>query len=127
VRDAPIQIAGANGGESKIKLGARIESNLFVRTDGDTETISFKAPGNAGAYAQTTGHGASGSSEPIVYRLNMKQPDSLLSAQRFLVRDKDVVYFANSPSTELSKFLGLLGAGVGVTNSGSATVVRVVN
>lgn len=82
---------------------------------------------DAGAYAQTTGHGASGSSEPIVYRLNMKQPDSLLSAQRFLVRDKDVVYFANSPSTELSKFLGLLGAGVGVTNSGSATVVRVVN
>ena len=62
---------------------------------------------------------------PVVYRLNVKQPSGLLAMQRFMVRNKDVIYFANSPSTELSKFLGLIGAGVGIGNNSTATVVRV--
>jgi polysaccharide biosynthesis/export protein len=78
-------------------------------------------------YGRLTGGGGSGKKRPIVYRLNLKKPSSLLVAQRFPVRDGDVVYFANSPSTELGKFLGLLGAGVGVANGGATTVIRVAN
>lgn len=83
---------------------------------------------DARAYQALGGTAGGGSGRvPLVYRLNLKQPDSLLAAQRFQLRNKDVVYFANSPSTELSKFLGLLGAGVGVTSGTATTVVRVTN
>lgn len=61
---------------------------------------------------------------PIVYKLDLRKPDGFLAAQRFPIRNKDIVYFANSPSTELSKFLALLGSGFGVVGQGSATVVR---
>ena len=64
---------------------------------------------------------------PIVYRLNLKQPGGLLAMQHFMVRDKDVIYFANAPSTELGKFLGLLGAGVGITNNTALTAAKVAH
>jgi polysaccharide biosynthesis/export protein len=73
------------------------------------------------ASSSTDGH------VPVVYRLNLKQPGGLLAMQRFMVRDKDVIYFANAPSTELGKFLALLGAGVGISNNTATTAVRVVN
>lgn len=83
---------------------------------------------DAGVYRRIGGDIGAGEGEvPLVYRLNLKQPDSFLAAQRFPIKNKDVVYFANSPSTELGKFLGLLGSGVGVAGTGTVTVVRVVN
>jgi polysaccharide biosynthesis/export protein len=80
---------------------------------------------DAKTYGALIGQATSDEHRPVVYRLNLKQPNSLLAAQRFPIRDNDVVYFANSPSTELSKFLALIGSGVGVTNGGVTTVVRV--
>lgn len=59
--------------------------------------------------------------EPVVYRLDLRDPASLLLAQRFPVRNRDVLYLANSPSTELGKFLQLIGAGVGIA-ANSTTV-----
>lgn len=70
--------------------------------------------------------GGGGATRPVVYRLNLKQPASLLAAQRFPVKDRDVVYLANSPSTELSKFLALLGSGVGTANASTVAAVRVI-
>jgi polysaccharide export outer membrane protein len=82
---------------------------------------------DAGIYRRIGGDIGPGDGEvPVVYRLNLKQPDSFLAAQRFPIKNKDVVYFANSPSTELGKFLGLLGSGVGIAGTGTVTVVRVV-
>jgi polysaccharide biosynthesis/export protein len=66
-----------------------------------------------------------GEEYPVVYQLDLQKPDSLLAAQRFPIKNKDVVYFANSPSTELSKFLALIGSGLGVAGSGSATIIKV--
>ena len=61
----------------------------------------------------------------VVYRLDLHNPASLLAAQRFPMKNKDVVYFANSPSTELGKFLNLVGLGVAVTNGSAVAVARV--
>jgi polysaccharide biosynthesis/export protein len=64
---------------------------------------------------------------PIVYRLNLKQPAGLLLAQRFPVKDKDVIYIANSSSTEFSKFLEILGSGVGVAANSSVLATKIAN
>jgi polysaccharide export outer membrane protein len=63
--------------------------------------------------------------DAVVYRLDLHNPTSLLAAQRFPIKNKDVVYFANSPSTELGKFLNLVGLGVAVTNGSAVAVARV--
>jgi polysaccharide export outer membrane protein len=54
--------------------------------------------------------GASGSGErlPVVYRADLSDPTTFFSAQRFAVRNGDVLYIANAPSVELQKFLGIL-------------------
>jgi hypothetical protein len=41
----PIQISGRNGGESKTDFAMHIEHNIFYRTNGDREAISFKGEG----------------------------------------------------------------------------------
>lgn len=45
---------------------------------------------------------------PLVYRLDLKNPASFLVAQRFPMRDGDVVYIATAPSAQLQKFLTIV-------------------
>ncbi len=61
------------------------------------------------------GHPVSGLSPagvtPTVYVFDMSRPQAFFLAQGFMMRDNDVIYVANSVSTELTKFLSLLNAG----------------
>ncbi|QEN88961.1 polysaccharide export protein [Labrys sp. KNU-23] len=76
------------------------------------------------AYRELRGSAASGGyrsgSVPVVYRLDMKNPGSFLWSQRFLMRNKDVLYISNAPSTDLAKFLQMIGGGVGIVSSGAS-------
>ncbi|WP_448955310.1 polysaccharide biosynthesis/export family protein [Labrys neptuniae] len=56
---------------------------------------------------------------PLVYRLNLKLPGSLLVSQHFYMSDKDVIYISTAPTAELYKFLQLLGTGVGMAGAGA--------
>lgn len=49
---------------------------------------------------------------PVVYRLDLKNPASLLVAQNFPIRNKDVVYVANAPAAELQKFMNIVTSSV---------------
>ena len=62
---------------------------------------------------------------PVVYILDMSKPRSFFLAQGFLMRDNDVIYVANSISTELQKFLRLLNAGTAAVRGTQATVTTV--
>ena len=57
---------------------------------------------------------------PVVYHVNLKDPQSLLLAQRVEMRDKDVLYISNSPSTEVMKLFQLIGASVGIAGTGAS-------
>lgn len=46
--------------------------------------------------------------QPVIYRLNLKLPESFLISQRFAVRSKDVIYVPNADSVQWQKFLDLL-------------------
>ncbi len=46
---------------------------------------------------------------PVVYRLNLKDANSFFLARSFPMRDKDILYVANSPSDPVQKFLGMVG------------------
>lgn len=44
---------------------------------------------------------------PVIYRLDMSQGASLLLAQQFAVRDKDVIYVSRAPAVDLQNFVGV--------------------
>jgi polysaccharide biosynthesis/export protein len=46
---------------------------------------------------------------PVVYRINMRDPNSLFLAQGFKMRNRDVLYVSNAPFVELQKALGVVG------------------
>jgi polysaccharide biosynthesis/export protein len=45
---------------------------------------------------------------PVVYRIDLKNPDSLFVAQRFTVRNGDVVYAARHIAVDLQKIFGIV-------------------
>ena len=46
--------------------------------------------------------------QPVVYRIDLKEPSSFFVAHQFEVQPRDVLYVANAPGAELQKFLNLL-------------------
>lgn len=54
---------------------------------------------------------------PTVYRANFRDPSSFFFAQRFDVRDKDVIYAANASANEVLKFLGYVNAWTSTASS----------
>ena len=45
---------------------------------------------------------------PTVYRFDLNEPQSFFWMQRFAMHDKDVIYVANAPASEIQKFLQLI-------------------
>jgi polysaccharide biosynthesis/export protein len=58
---------------------------------------------------------------PVVYRVNLRSARGVFLAQAFMMRDKDVLYVSNAPSTDLAKFMGLLQQGASLASSAAAT------
>ena len=61
---------------------------------------------------------------PVVYNLDLKEPSGFFTAQRFLMRDNDVIYVSNAPSTDLQKFFGIINGSVGVASSTTGLAAR---
>ncbi|MBJ3778200.1 polysaccharide biosynthesis/export family protein [Acuticoccus mangrovi] len=49
-----------------------------------------------------------GTMVPVIYTLNLRDPNGYFLAQMFDLRDEDMLYVANHPSAELGKFLQIL-------------------
>ena len=45
---------------------------------------------------------------PVVYRIDLRNPNSFFVMQNFPISNKDVVYVSNAPAAELQKFLNLV-------------------
>jgi polysaccharide export outer membrane protein len=54
---------------------------------------------------------------PIVYKLNLRDPNSLFVAQGFRILNRDLLYVSNAPITDVQKILGVLSAALGPTTS----------
>ena len=47
---------------------------------------------------------------PVIYRVDMQQPQTYLAAQKFAMRDGDVLYVSNSSVAELRRFIGVIAS-----------------
>jgi polysaccharide export outer membrane protein len=46
--------------------------------------------------------------QPVIYRLNLLDPASYFAAQRFQMREKDVMLIANAQSNQIGKFVQMI-------------------
>lgn len=53
-----------------------------------------------------------GPGDPVIYRVDLKQPETYLVAQKFEMRDGDILYVSNSPVSEFQRFLGLIASSI---------------
>lgn len=49
---------------------------------------------------------------PVIYRVNLRDPGSFFAAQRFNMRNHDVVYVTNAPISDVQKFVNIIGAAI---------------
>jgi polysaccharide export outer membrane protein len=58
---------------------------------------------------------------PVIYRADLKQPQTFFAAQNFPMRNGDVVFISNSPAADFQRFVNILASSVlpaiSVTNS----------
>jgi polysaccharide biosynthesis/export protein len=55
---------------------------------------------------------------PVVYKINLRDPSGLFLAQNFVMRDRDVIFVANSPTVDIAKFLQLVRIGLNAGRDG---------
>jgi polysaccharide biosynthesis/export protein len=56
------------------------------------------------------GHANESGAIPVIYRVDMQQPETYLAAQKFAMRDGDVLYVSNSSVAELRRFIGVIAS-----------------
>lgn len=63
---------------------------------------------------------------PVIYRLNMRDPNGFFLARRFHVRNKDILYVSNAPAMEIQKVISVLlpFLGVGATAATVSAATR---
>jgi polysaccharide export outer membrane protein len=54
---------------------------------------------------------------PIVYRLNLSDPNSLFVEQNFRIANRDLIFVSNAPFTEVEKVMGVLNGGLSTASS----------
>jgi polysaccharide biosynthesis/export protein len=80
---------------------------------------------SSSALASSSGSANASGVVPVIYRLNFRDASSYFLARKFEVRDKDFVYVANSPASELQKFLGIIGSAISPAVSSASTAATV--
>ena len=78
----------------------------------DYDQLGLRRP-DPGAFSQV----------PVIYRVNMRDPNGFFLARRFPIRNKDILFVSNASSTELQKVMAVLLPFIGV--GATATLVGV--
>ena len=63
--------------------------------------------------------------KPVVFRVNLKTPEGIVLAKRLRIRNKDVLYIANTDSTQFMKFVSILATITSGFNAGTSAASRV--
>jgi len=111
----------------RIELLKKPQTFAVLGAAGRVEQLSFSAPAMslAEALAASAGpnpnlgdakavfvfrfeRGADGKEEPVVYHVNMMNAANIFLAQRFAMRDKDVLYVGNAAANQPSKLIQLV-------------------
>jgi polysaccharide export outer membrane protein len=75
---------------------------------GNAEALGLAQPGAALATSTPVVPGAMAHGMPVIYKVNMRDPQTYFAIQQFAMQDKDLIYIANAPTVQIYKFLQLI-------------------
>jgi polysaccharide export outer membrane protein len=58
---------------------------------------------------------------PVVYNVSLRDPSGYFLATKMQMRNKDIVFAANAPSVEITKFFSMLQVAINTANTSTAT------
>jgi polysaccharide export outer membrane protein len=115
------EAVGAAGGLNDQRADARGVFVFRYESPDYFGAIKEASPETIGSPAVTSG------GIPVVYRLDFKDPRGFFAAQRFLIRDNDILYVSNAASTDLQKLLAVFTGGIGSAAATAALSDRLAN
>ncbi len=59
---------------------------------------------------------------PVVYRLDLTDPNSLFLEQSFRIANRDLIYVSNAPSSDVQKVFAIIGGGFSTVGSAASIV-----
>jgi polysaccharide export outer membrane protein len=75
---------------------------------GNLQALGLAPAGAAAASPPAVIPGAMPQGVPVIYKVNMRDPQTYFAIQQFPMQDKDVIYIANAPTVQIYKFLQLI-------------------
>lgn len=57
---------------------------------------------------------------PVIYHLDLRDPEGLFFAQKFRVANRDLIYIADSPSTNVQKVFAIIAGGTNALGAGAS-------
>lgn len=122
--EIPFQADGITLAQALSKAGGLLDSRSDMR---GVFIFRYEAASVARQFEPNSPLVQSGRLTPVVYRLNLSDPNSLFLEQAFRIANRDVLYVSNSPSTELQKVFNVVAgafapvsAGAGIVSAGAS-------
>jgi polysaccharide biosynthesis/export protein len=114
----PFDTAGITLEEAIARAGGL---NDFKADPGGVFLLRFESTPLVAQFVPNAALPPGGNLVPVIYRLNLRDAHSFFLARSFAMKDKDIIYIANSASDQIGKFLGLVGLVTSPVISGVAT------
>ncbi len=122
--EIPFQADGITLAQALSKAGGLLDSRSDMR---GVFIFRYEPASVAGRLEPNSPLVQPGRLTPVVYRLNLSDPNSLFLEQAFRIANRDVLYVSNSPSTETQKVFNIvsgafapIGAGAGIVSAGAS-------
>ncbi len=124
VAEIPFQADGINLAQALSKAGGLLDSRSDMRGvfvfRYEPEVVARRLDPNSPAVERER-------LTPVVYHLDLSDPNGLFMEQRFQIANRDVIYVSNSPSTEYQKVFNVVAgafapvsAGAGIVSAGAS-------
>jgi polysaccharide export outer membrane protein len=115
--EIPFDAEGINLSQALAKAGGLLDE----RSDASGVFVVRYEPANvAHMLRPASAFVATGRKIPVVYRLNMRDPNSLFAAQNFRMMNRDFLYVSNAPLTEVAKVVGIFDMALAPAASGAS-------
>lgn len=105
--EVPFEATGLNLAQALGRIGGLNDEKANAR---GVFIFRFEDPS---VFTVDTGNDKSKNSDEkiaVIYRIDLKDPSSLFLAQRFPIRNGDILYVSKSPATDLQKFLSIVSS-----------------
>jgi polysaccharide export outer membrane protein len=105
--EIPLEATGVTLSQALGRIGGLDENRANIR---GAFIFRFEDPGALPDDVRATARRASNGKVPVIYRIDLRSPETFFAAQSFPVKDKDVIYVSTAPGADFQKFLNMVSS-----------------